>query len=66
MAELSLLPAVREAAPGVILAADGISCRCQIKDGAKREALHVARLLAASMAAARDTKVEHSEAASTR
>jgi Fe-S oxidoreductase len=57
MAELSLLPAVREAAPGVILAADGISCRCQIKDGAKREALHVTRLLAASMAAARDSKV---------
>ncbi|HEX6706733.1 MAG TPA: FAD-linked oxidase C-terminal domain-containing protein [Albitalea sp.] len=45
MAELSLLPAVR-AAPDAIIVADGTSCRHQIADGAGREALHVARVLA--------------------
>ncbi|MEO5732602.1 MAG: FAD-linked oxidase C-terminal domain-containing protein [Rubrivivax sp.] len=45
MAELSLLPAVR-AAPDAIIVADGTSCRHQIHDGAGREALHVARVLA--------------------
>ena len=45
MAELSLLPAVR-AAPDAIIVADGTSCRQQIADGAGREALHVARVLA--------------------
>lgn len=52
MAELSLLPAVRQAAPDTVVVADGTSCRHQIRDGAGREAVHVARLLAASMAAA--------------
>jgi FAD/FMN-containing dehydrogenase/Fe-S oxidoreductase len=50
MGELSLLPAMREAAPDTILVADGTSCRQQIKDGAGRAALHVARVLAASLA----------------
>jgi Fe-S oxidoreductase len=45
MAELSLLPAVR-AAPDALVIADGTSCRHQIADGAGREALHVARVLA--------------------
>jgi Fe-S oxidoreductase len=45
MAELSLLPAVR-AAPDAIIVADGTSCRHQIADGASRQALHVARVLA--------------------
>jgi FAD/FMN-containing dehydrogenase/Fe-S oxidoreductase len=44
MAELSLLPAVREARDALIVA-DGTSCRHQIADGAQREALHVARVL---------------------
>ena len=48
MAELSLLPAVR-AAPDAIIVADGTSCRHQIADGAGREALHVARVLAAHL-----------------
>ncbi len=52
MAELSLLPAVRKAEPGSIVVADGTSCRHQIKDGSGREAIHVARLMAASIAAA--------------
>ena len=45
MAELSLLPAVRQQ-PGAIVVADGTSCRHQIRDGAQREAVHVAVLLA--------------------
>jgi Fe-S oxidoreductase len=51
MGELSLLPAVRKAAPDTIIVADGTSCRHQIKDGTGREALHVARLLAMSVEA---------------
>jgi Fe-S oxidoreductase len=49
MGELSLLPAVRRASADTIIVADGTSCRHQIKDGAKREALHVARVLATSL-----------------
>ncbi len=45
MAELSLLPKVREAAPETLIVADGTSCRHQIRDGAGREAVHVARVL---------------------
>jgi FAD/FMN-containing dehydrogenase/Fe-S oxidoreductase len=45
MAEAALLPRVREA-PDAIVVADGTSCRHQIRDGAAREAVHVARLLA--------------------
>lgn len=45
MAELSLLPKVREAGADTVVVADGTSCRHQIKDGAEREAIHVARLL---------------------
>ncbi len=44
MAELQLLPAIRQA-PDAIVLADGSSCRHQIKDGTEREALHVARIL---------------------
>ena len=46
MGELSLLPAVRKADAGTLVVADGTSCRHQIHDGAGREALHVARVLA--------------------
>jgi Fe-S oxidoreductase len=49
MAELSLLPAVRKQ-PDAIVVADGTSCRHQIKDGAAREAVHVAVLLARQLA----------------
>ena len=44
MAELSLLPAVRNA-PQATVVADGTSCRHQIADGTGREAVHVARFL---------------------
>jgi FAD/FMN-containing dehydrogenase/Fe-S oxidoreductase len=46
MGELSLLPAVREAARETVIVADGTSCRHQIADGAGRRALHVAEVLA--------------------
>ena len=49
MAELSLLPAIREADNDDIIVADGTSCRHQIRDGTGREALHVARVLAAAL-----------------
>jgi FAD/FMN-containing dehydrogenase/Fe-S oxidoreductase len=49
MAELSLLPAVRNAPAEAIVVADGTSCRQQIKDGSGRDALHVARVLAMSL-----------------
>lgn len=50
MAELDLLPAVRDADAATILVADGTSCRHQIHDGANREAVHVARVLERALA----------------
>ena len=44
MAGLQLLPAI-EKAPDALLVADGSSCRHQIKDGASRQALHLAQIL---------------------
>jgi FAD/FMN-containing dehydrogenase/Fe-S oxidoreductase len=55
MGELSLLPAVRAADPETLIVADGTSCRHQIRDGTGRQPVHVAQVLAASMAAARST-----------
>ncbi len=52
MGELSLLPAVRAAGADALIVADGTSCRQQIHDGAGRQAVHVARVLAASLSAA--------------
>lgn len=49
MAEAALLPAVRAAREDTVLVADGTSCRHQIRDGAEREAQHVARVLAAAL-----------------
>lgn len=45
MAELTLLPAIR-AVPDAVVVADGTSCRHQIADGAQRQAVHAAVLLA--------------------
>jgi hypothetical protein len=46
-AESVLLPAVRNADPGVVMLADGFSCRTQIHelDSGGREAVHLAELL---------------------
>ena len=54
MAELSLLPAVREAKRETIIVADGTSCRHQIADGtrddAARSAVHAVRVLQQALA----------------
>ena len=50
MGELNLLPAVRAASSDALVVADGVSCRQQIRDGARREAVHVARVLHAALA----------------
>jgi len=43
--ELILFPAIRKASATTIIAANGTSCRHQIKDGTKREALHPVTIL---------------------
>lgn len=48
MAELSLLPTIRKS-PDSWVVADGTSCRHQIHDGTKREAVHIAKILAAHL-----------------
>jgi Fe-S oxidoreductase len=45
MAELSLLPSIRNSSKDTLVVADGTSCRHQISDGSGRQAVHVARLL---------------------
>lgn len=49
MAEAALLPAVREAPADALIVADGTSCRHQIHDGAGRDAVHVACVLAQAL-----------------
>lgn len=49
MGDLALLPAVRAADNDTLVIADGFSCRCQIEDGANREALHVAEIMAMAL-----------------
>jgi FAD/FMN-containing dehydrogenase/Fe-S oxidoreductase len=45
IAELQLLPAVRDAVDGAVVVADGFSCRTQLDDLASVQALHLAQLL---------------------
>ena len=45
MAEMDVLPAVRDSGDDTVIVADGTSCRCQIRDGTGREGLHAARVL---------------------
>jgi len=66
MGELSLFPAVRKAEPDAIVVADGTSCRHQIRDGTAREAHHVARLLAQSIAGAQALPAHRREATERR
>lgn len=47
--ELTLFPAVRKAEKDCIIAASGTSCRHQIKDGTKKEALHPISILRHAM-----------------
>jgi Fe-S oxidoreductase len=46
VAESALLPAVRAAAPGTTLLADGFSCRTQLEQLADAHGVHLAQLLA--------------------
>src|SRR5881392_1650501 len=50
MAELALLPKIRATGEDTLLVADGTSCRHQIADGASRQAIHVAQVLARALA----------------
>ena len=50
MAEDALLPSIRASDPTTTIVADGTSCRHQIKDGAMRDAVHVARVIERSLA----------------
>jgi Fe-S oxidoreductase len=43
--ELVLFPTVRDASEETVIAAVGTSCRCQIKDGTRREALHPVEIM---------------------
>ncbi|EWY37240.1 lactate dehydrogenase [Skermanella stibiiresistens SB22] len=45
MGELGVLPAARAADADTVIVADGTSCRHQIQDGARRQAVHLAILL---------------------
>ncbi len=51
MAELDLLPSVREADEQTLIVADGTSCRHQIADGSTRNAMHVAQVLVQALEA---------------
>ncbi len=48
MAEANLLPAIRKA-PDSWVVADGTSCRHQIADGTQKDAVHIAKILAAHL-----------------
>ena len=49
MAELALLPQIRQAEPDTWIVADGTSCRRQILDGTGREAIHPAVALSRAL-----------------
>jgi Fe-S oxidoreductase len=45
MAEERLFPAINKTKGKTTIIADGTSCRCQIKDGINRDAVHLAQFL---------------------
>ena len=47
--EQTLFPTIRKAPPAIIIAANGTSCRHQIKDGTHREAKHPITILRAAL-----------------
>jgi len=62
--ELAVLPTVRAAPAETLIVAAGTSCRHQIRDGAGREAQHLARILdRASSAVTDERKVKSREEA---
>jgi Fe-S oxidoreductase len=58
MAELDLLPKVRQASAETVLVADGTSCRHQIEHGTGRNAMHVARVVERALSQAPMNPVE--------
>ncbi len=49
VAEERLFPSVRKIGHDVVIAANGTSCRHQIKDGTQRESLHPVNVLKAAL-----------------
>ena len=49
VAETALLPAVRAAAPGTVVLADGFSCRTQLDQFGQADGIHLAELLASRL-----------------
>jgi FAD/FMN-containing dehydrogenase/Fe-S oxidoreductase len=49
VAETALLPAVRAAAPGTVVLADGFSCRTQLDQFGQADGIHLAELLASHL-----------------
>ena len=45
MAELALLPRLRQLAPDTVICATGFSCRCQIADLLQQQSYHPAQIL---------------------
>ena len=45
MANERLFPAIQKCEGNIDIIADGTSCRCQIKDGINRQAVHLAKFL---------------------
>ena len=45
MANEKLFPAIQNTDKDITIIADGTSCRCQIKDGLNRNAIHVSKFL---------------------
>jgi Fe-S oxidoreductase len=56
VAENALLPALRAAAPGTVVLADGFSCRVQVGDLGQTRAIHFAQLLAGQAASRSSTQ----------
>ena len=52
MGEQALLPAVRAVPTATLIVADGFSCRHQIRDGTRRDAMHAASVLAMALESA--------------
>jgi Fe-S oxidoreductase len=44
------MPALREADPGALVLADGLSCRTQIRELSDRKPMHIAQVIAGALA----------------
>jgi Fe-S oxidoreductase len=44
------MPALREADPGALVLADGLSCRTQIRELSDRKPMHIAQVIAGAKA----------------